>query len=129
MVKNVIDTPVGIFTRKSATRYGFAAVIEAAVNPEQGLRVTGNRKGDPALSSTYEHNGKTYPGEQRIRYHIVWSRTSAGAWKNGENYVWAKTRVVGVFPVQVADGAPAADGRCTCGCGSAQQHQEYDAAE
>ena len=101
MVTNIITTPFGTFTRKSNTAYAFAAVVEAAENPEQGLRVTGNRKGDPALSSTYESGGKTYPGEQRVRYHIVWSRTEAGARTNGESYVWAKARVVGVYPVVV----------------------------
>jgi hypothetical protein len=98
MVNNVIETPVGTFTRKSNTTYGFAAVVEAAENPEQGLRVTGNRKGDPAPRRT----DPAYPGyeEQRVRYHIVWSRTAAGAQKNGESYVWAKTRVIGVYPVK-----------------------------
>jgi len=100
MITNTIFTPVGVFTRRSNTRYSFAAVVEAFENPEQGLRVVGNRKGEPALSSTYvDRDGKTWPGEQRTRYHIVWSRTEAGARKNGENYIWAKTRVLGVFPV------------------------------
>jgi hypothetical protein len=102
MITNTITTPFGTFTRKSGTTYGFAAVVEAAENPEQGLRVVGNRKGDPALSSTYTDDaGRVWPGEQRVRYHIVWSRTSAGAWKNAEGYVWAKTRCAGVFPVEV----------------------------
>jgi hypothetical protein len=96
---NVINTPFGNFTRKSGTAYGFAAVAEAAVNPEAGLRVTGNRIGDPALSETYEYQGKTHPGTQRVRYHIVWSRTEAGARKNAEGYVWQAARCVGVYPV------------------------------
>jgi hypothetical protein len=99
MITNVIETPVGRFTRKSATLYTHAAVIEAAENPEGGLRVTGNRKGDPALSETYEYKGQTLPGTQRVRYHIVWSRSAYGARKNGENYIWQAARVVGVFDV------------------------------
>ncbi len=106
MVNNVIETPVGTFTRKSNTTYGFAAVCEAAENPEQGLRVVGGRKGDPALAYSetihYEDGSGSYVAtEARVRYHIVWSRTAAGAQKNAESYVWAKTRVVGVFPVTV----------------------------
>jgi hypothetical protein len=99
-ITNSIDTPFGTFTRKSDTAYAFAAVAEAAVNPEQGLRVTGNRKGDAALSDPdYLHQGRSYPGEQRVRYHIVWSRTEAGARKNAESYVWQAARCAGVFPV------------------------------
>jgi hypothetical protein len=46
MTMNTINTPFGTFTRKSGTTYAFAAVVEAAQNPEEGLRVVGNRKGD-----------------------------------------------------------------------------------
>lgn len=90
MHTNTVVTSVGTFVRKSTTVYAFAAVAEAAVNPEQGLRVVGNRKGDPGLGSQWD---------ARVRYHLVWSRTEAGARKNAESYIWAKTRVVGVFPV------------------------------
>lgn len=99
MITNVINTPVGTFTRKSSNVYAFAAVVEAAEKPEEGLRVVGGRKGDAGLGMPYEWDGKTYT-EPRVRYHIVWSRTEYGARKNGENYVWAKTRVIGVYPVQ-----------------------------
>ena len=90
--KNTVVTPFGTFTRKSDTAYGFAAVVEAAVDPDHGLRVVGNRKGELV----------TKEGYSSTRYHVVWSRTAAGAHKNGENYVWAKTRVLGVFPVTVS---------------------------
>lgn len=101
MVINTIHTPVGTFTRKSATAYAFAAIAEAAKSPEKGLRVVGNRKGDPALSiAANDPNG--YPTE-RVRYHIVWSRTAAGARSNAESYVWQAARCVGVFPVEVAN--------------------------
>ncbi len=99
MITNIIKTPVGEFTRKSATRYLFAAVIEAAEKPEEGLRVVGNRKGDKDLGKALPYGDKTYI-EPRVRYHIVWSRSAAGAQKNGEGYVWAKARVVGVYPVE-----------------------------
>lgn len=97
---NVATTPVGTFTRKSSTAYAFAAVIEAAENPEQGLRVVGNRKGDPGLTHTANYGDRSY-SSPAVRYHLVWSRTAAGAQKSGEGYVWAKARVVGVFPVEV----------------------------
>lgn len=97
MITNAINTPVGSFIRKSNTTYAFAAVVEAAENPEQGLRVVGNRKGDFTVSCNYGE--RTYD-EPRVRYHIVWSRTESGARKNGESYVWAKTRVIGVYPVE-----------------------------
>ncbi len=99
MITNSIQTPVGTFTRKSKTAYLFAAVIEAAENPEQGLRLVGNRKGDPELSVAGKFGTSTYV-EPRSRYHIVWSRSAAGAQKNGEGYIWQKARVVGVFPVE-----------------------------
>lgn len=99
MITNTIVTPFGTFTRKSNTTYAFAAVVEAAENPEKGLRVVGGRKGDPSLGETSQGwDGKMYT-EPRVRYHIVWSRTEAGARKNGESYVWAKTRVIGVYAV------------------------------
>jgi hypothetical protein len=59
----------------------------------------GNRKGDDGLMR------EAYPGagfkSPAVRYHIVWSRTEAGARKNAEGYVWAPARCVGVFPVVV----------------------------
>jgi hypothetical protein len=100
MVNNVIDTPVGTFTRKSRTTYAYAAVVEAADQPERGLRVVGTRKGDPALSVPETlSNGVSYT-TPRVRYHIVWSGSEAGARKNGEGYIWQAARVVGVFPVK-----------------------------
>jgi hypothetical protein len=97
---NSIETPFGTFTRKSDTAYAFAAVAEAAVNPEAGLRLTGNKIGDVALSEpNYDYQGRSYRGQQRARYHIVWSRTEAGARKNAESYIWEAARCVGVFPV------------------------------
>jgi len=98
---NTIETPFGTFTRKSDTTYAFAAVAEAAVNPEQGLRVVGNRKGDFTVERSYTNSvGETSTyDEPRVRYHIVWSRTAAGAQKNAESYVWQAARCAGVFPV------------------------------
>jgi len=101
MVINTIRTPFGTFTRKSSTTYAFAAVAEAAKSPEKGLRVVGNRKGDPALSIP-ENDPHGYPTD-RVRYHIVWSRTEAGARSNAESYVWEAARCVGVFPVEAID--------------------------
>jgi len=102
-ITNVIETPVGRFTRKSDTAYAFAAVVEAAENPEQGLRVVGNRKGDIVHRGTYTRDNGSVVNyeEQRNRYVTVWSRTEAGARKNAEGYCWAKARIVGVFPVGV----------------------------
>jgi hypothetical protein len=99
MITNTIKTPFGTFTRKSKTAYSFAAVAEAATSPELGLRVVGNRAGDPGLTR------EAYPGagykSPAVRYHIVWSRTAAGARKNAEGYCWAPARCVGVFNVEV----------------------------
>lgn len=95
MITNRIETPFGTFSRKSKTAYSFAAVIEAAVDPGNGLRVVGSRKGDPALS-----DGERYRATQRVRYLAVWSRSEANARKNGETYAWDLTRVLGVFPVE-----------------------------
>lgn len=96
MFKNIIHTPYGTFTRTSRTAYGFAALAEAVEQPERGLRVVGNRKGDPALTDTNARYSTA-----RVRYHIVWSRTEAGARKNAEGYVWQPARCVGVFAVEV----------------------------
>ena len=101
-ITNSITTPFGTFTRKSDMAYAYAALAEAATEPEKGLRVVGNRKGDAGLSGPpQEWGGRMYPGEQRVRYHIVWSRTGAGARKNAEGYVWQPARCVGVFAVDV----------------------------
>lgn len=97
---NTIETPFGTFTRKSGKAYAFAAVAEAAVNPELGLRVVGNCKGDPGMTR------EAYPGagyeSNAVRYHVVWSMTESGARKNAEGYIWMAARCVGVFPVKVS---------------------------
>lgn len=105
MITNTIVTPVGTFTRKSQTAYAFAAVAEAAERPERGLRVVGNRKGDPALSGPETEGPWAGYAVNRVRYHIVWSRTEAGARKNAEGYVWQAARCVGVFAVETTGGA------------------------
>jgi hypothetical protein len=95
---NTIRTPFGTFTRKSGTAYAFAAVAEAATNPELGLPVVGNRKGDGLARVRYAGSNPC----PAVRYHIVWSRTEAGARKNAEGYVWFPARCVGVFPVEIS---------------------------
>jgi len=95
-ITNTVFTPVGVFTRKSSTAYAFAAVAEAFDQPELGLPVVGNRKGEPGLGRVRYEGSNPCPA---VRYHIVWSRTEAGARKNAENYVWFKARCIGVFPV------------------------------
>jgi hypothetical protein len=97
-----VETPFGTFTRTTASAYKFAAVTEQRDDPEKGVIVAGTRKGDASLPARFSVVNPDY----RIpctRYHVVWSKTWAGAVNNAEGYPYDHVKLLGVYPVQEAE--------------------------